>query len=89
MFSSESVALDCLGYEVEKDLDHGETIYIDQERNVHMHSYDSNRKYQKAAFDSIGLEPKDFDLKDNNINAIVNSDYTIIINDINNNMYNK
>ena len=26
MFSSESVALDCLGYKIEKDLDPGETI---------------------------------------------------------------
>ena len=59
MFSSESVALDCLGYEVEKDLDPGETIYIDQERNVHMHSYDSNKIHTPCIFEYVYLARPD------------------------------
>ena len=49
-----------------------------------MHTYDSNRNYSKESFNSLSLSDKDFKSKDNNINAIINSDYTIIINDVNN-----
>ena len=49
-----------------------------------MHSHDSNRTYSSESFDSLSLSGKDFKSKDNNINAIENSDFSIILNDINN-----
>ena len=39
MFSSESVALDCLGYELNRDVKPGETIFIDINGNVNKHMY--------------------------------------------------
>ena len=49
-----------------------------------MHSYDANRNCSKDSFDSLSLSSKDFKSKDNHINAIENSDYSIILNDVNN-----
>ena len=34
MVASESVALDCLGYKVERDIKPGESIFIDMEKKI-------------------------------------------------------
>ena len=68
----------------------GRKIFKDDEfykniKYVHIiHSFDENRKFSKESFSAIDLNAKDFESKDNHINAINNSDMTIIINDLNN-----
>jgi len=59
MFSSESVALDCLGYKVEKDLDPGETIFIDNNRNVYSNNYRSNASHTPCIFEYVYLARPD------------------------------
>ena len=59
MFSSESVAIDCLGYNIEKDLDPGETIYIDQMRTVHKHQYKNNNIHTPCIFEYVYLARPD------------------------------
>tara|TARA_Y100000590_G_C15695219_1_gene1004859 strand:- start:385 stop:1830 length:1446 start_codon:yes stop_codon:yes gene_type:complete len=59
MFSSESVALDCLGYEIEKDLEPGESIYIDQSHKVHMNKYDGDIHHTPCIFEYVYLARPD------------------------------
>ena len=49
-----------------------------------LHSYDNMKKVDKDVFKSLNLQSKDFELNDNHLNAIRNSDFTIILNDIKN-----
>ena len=67
-----------------KQIYRSDEFYKDIKYVYIIHSHDSNRNYSKEAFDSLGLSSSGFKSKDNNINAIENSDYTIILNDINN-----
>ena len=68
----------------------GNNIFKNEEfykniKYVHIiHSFDDNRKFNSKSFEALGLNIKDFESKDNHINAINNSDLTIIINDLNN-----
>ena len=59
MFSSESVAIDCLGYKVEKDLDPGETIYVDQSGTVHKHKYEKKNIHTPCIFEYVYLARPD------------------------------
>jgi len=68
----------------------GKSIFKEEEfyeniKYVHIiHSFDDNRKFDSKSFKAAGLDMKDFESKDNHINAINNSDMTIIVNDLNN-----
>ena len=59
MFSSESVALDCLGYKIEKDLEPGETIYIDQNGSVFKNNYNSGAIHTPCIFEYVYLARPD------------------------------
>jgi len=59
MFSSESVALDCLGYKIEKDLDPGETIFIDENRNVYKNKYMNDNIHTPCIFEYVYLARPD------------------------------
>ena len=67
MFSSESVALDCLGYTIEKDLDPGETIFIDQNRKVYKHKYQNNTIHTPCIFEYVYLARPDSTIDDINV----------------------
>jgi len=53
MFASESVALDVLGFENIKDLEPGETIYIDPKGNKHHHTYANREPLTPCIFEYI------------------------------------
>jgi len=59
MVASESVALDCLGYNIERDIKPGETIFIDLENKVHAHQYKKNSKYNPCIFEYVYLARPD------------------------------
>ena len=59
MVASESVALDCLGYKVERDIKPGETIFIDMKNNIHFHNYDQSRSYSPCIFEYVYLARPD------------------------------
>ena len=59
MVASESVALDCLGYKIERDVKPGETIFIDLDNNVHTHQYKKNTKYNPCIFEYVYLARPD------------------------------
>ncbi len=67
MFSSESVALDCLGYNFEKDIEPGETIYIDQENNVHSHKYSGDTIHSPCIFEYVYLARPDSTIDNINV----------------------
>ena len=59
MIASESVALDCLGYKVEKDIEPGETIFIDCNRNVFFHNYKKTKEKTPCIFEYVYLARPD------------------------------
>ena len=67
MFSSESVALDCLGYDSVKDLDPGETIYIDNKNNVHMKNYNGEILHTPCIFEYVYLARPDSTMDNINV----------------------
>ena len=67
MFSSESVALDCLGYKVEKDLDPGETIFIDKNGKVNKKAYKNTYKHTPCIFEYVYLARPDSTIDNINV----------------------
>jgi len=59
MVASESVALDCLGYKVERDIKPGESIFIDMKKNIHFHNYKEKRSYSPCIFEYVYLARPD------------------------------
>ena len=59
MIASESVALDCLGYKVERDVNPGETIFIDVSQNIYFHQYEHKQKYSPCIFEYVYLARPD------------------------------
>ncbi len=59
MVASESVALDCLGYNVERDVNPGETIFIDIDQNIYFHQYNIKKKYSPCIFEYVYLARPD------------------------------
>ena len=51
--SSESVALDLLGYETVRDLEPGESIFIDTEGNIHESLYSENLELNPCIFEYV------------------------------------
>ena len=60
MFSSESVALDCLGYSNDvRDLKPGEAIFIDKFGKMHNHFYEKSKKCSPCIFEYVYLARPD------------------------------
>ena len=59
MIASESVALDCLGYTVERDIDPGECIFIDFDINVSFHKYEKAKPNVPCIFEYVYLARPD------------------------------
>jgi len=67
MVASESVALDCLGYKVERDIKPGESIFIDMDSKAHFHQYQNNQKYSPCIFEYVYLARPDSVIDDINV----------------------
>jgi len=59
MIASESVALDCLGYKIERDVEPGETIFIDCDRNIFFHNYSKTKEKTPCIFEYVYLARPD------------------------------
>lgn len=53
MIASESVALDVLGYKIERDVKPGEVIYIDHSGNLHSKICDGSRQHTPCIFEHV------------------------------------
>ena len=53
MFASESVVLDSLGFDIERDIKPGEAIYIDKGGQLHQKVCAKNAKYQTCIFEYV------------------------------------
>ena len=59
MIASESVALDCLGYKVERDVNPGEAIFIDFNQKIYFHQYAVKQRYSPCIFEYVYLARPD------------------------------
>ena len=59
MVSSESVALDCLGYNVERDINPGECMFVDFDRNISFHNYKGAQTNVPCIFEYVYLARPD------------------------------
>ena len=67
MFSSESVALDCLGYSIEGDVKPGETIYINQEGDFYKYIYNGEIHHSPCIFEYVYLARPDSTIDNINV----------------------
>ena len=59
MIASESVALDCLGYKVERDIEPGECVFVDYDRNISFHNYNQSKSKSPCIFEYVYLARPD------------------------------
>ena len=59
MFSSESVALECLGYKLCRDVNPGEAIFIDVKGQMHKNKYKGNAIHSPCIFEYVYLARPD------------------------------
>jgi len=59
MIASESVALDCLGYKVERDIEPGECVFVDYDRNISFHNYNQSKPKSPCIFEYVYLARPD------------------------------
>ena len=69
MFSSESVALECLGYKVLRDVNPGEAIYVDTEAEMHKHDYKGGTVHSPCIFEYVYLARPDSTIDNINVYA--------------------
>ncbi len=67
MFSSESVALDCLGYSIEGDVKPGETIYINQNGDFYNNIYNGKIHHSPCIFEYVYLARPDSTIDNINV----------------------
>ena len=67
MFTSESVALDCLGYSIERDVKPGETIFIDNNGNVFNNLYKTKVNHTPCIFEYVYLARPDSTIDNINV----------------------
>ena len=59
MFSSESVALECLGYKIERDVKPGEAIFVDLNGSLYKNEYKSKAVHSPCIFEYVYLARPD------------------------------
>ena len=59
MVSSESVALDCLGYNIERDINPGECMFVDFDRNISFNNYKGAKNNAPCIFEYVYLARPD------------------------------
>ena len=67
MISSESVALDCLGYSIGGDVDPGETVIITEEGDVNKYSYSGETRKSPCIFEYVYLARPDSTIESINV----------------------
>tara|TARA_B100001142_G_scaffold330391_1_gene399091 strand:+ start:74051 stop:75496 length:1446 start_codon:yes stop_codon:yes gene_type:complete len=67
MFSSESVALDCLGYSIEGDVKPGETIYINHKGDFYNNIYNGKIYHSPCIFEYVYLARPDSTIDNINV----------------------
>ena len=67
MVASESVALDCLGYKVERDINPGETMFIDLDNNISFHQYSKKYQHTPCIFEYVYLARPDSTIDNVNV----------------------
>ena len=67
MFASESVALDCLGYKINRDLNPGEAIYINNKGGVFKNPYTGNIYHNPCIFEFVYLARPDSTIDNINV----------------------
>ena len=67
MVASESVALDCLGYNVERDVKPGETIFIDNDGNIFNNLYKTKVNHTPCIFEYVYLARPDSTIDNINV----------------------
>lgn len=53
MVASESVALDTLGFEIDRDVRPGEAVFVDQTGNIHSRQYEGTASYSPCIFEHV------------------------------------
>ncbi len=59
MVASESVALDCLGYKIERDVKPGEALFIDMNKKIFFNDYHVKKTYSPCVFEYVYLARPD------------------------------
>ena len=67
MIASESVALDCLGYKTERDVEPGETIIFKNDGTISNQKYFSSKKFSPCIFEYVYLARPDSTIENINV----------------------
>ena len=67
MIASESVALDCLGYTIKRDVEPGETIIFKNDGTITNHKYLSSKKFSPCIFEYVYLARPDSTIENINV----------------------
>ena len=67
MIASESVALDCLGYKINRDISPGETIIFKNDGSIINNEYISNQKFTPCIFEFVYLARPDSTIENINV----------------------
>ena len=65
--ASESVAIDCLGYKIERDVEPGETIIFKPNGSISNYAYESNKKASPCIFEYVYLARPDSTIEGINV----------------------
>jgi len=67
MIASESVALDCLGYNTSRDIKPGETIIFKKDGSISNYAYQNNKKFSPCIFEYVYLARPDSTIEGVNV----------------------
>jgi len=67
MIASESVAIDCLGYQVDRDIEPGETVIINEQGNINKYSFNGEVKKTPCIFEYVYLARPDSTIENINV----------------------
>ena len=67
MIASESVAIECLGYKVDRDIKPGETVIIDKEGDINKYAFNGKSTKTPCIFEYVYLARPDSTIEDINV----------------------